>query len=43
MSGVQQGQGQPLNLLITLSPNFPTSHSLTLTAVCAVAPSCCSQ
>ena len=42
-SGVQEGQGRPQDLLITLSPNFPSSHSLPLTAVCAVAPSCCSQ
>ena len=43
MSGVQEGQGRPLNLLITLSPNFPSRHSLTLTALCALAQSCCSQ
>ena len=43
MSGVQEGQGRPQNLLITLSPNFPSSHSPTLTAVCAVAPSCRSR
>ena len=34
MSGVQESQGRPLNLLITLSPSFPSSHSLTLKAVC---------
>ena len=43
MSGVQEGQGQPLNLLITLSPNFPSRRSLTQTALCALAQSCCNQ
>ena len=32
--GGQEGQGRPLNPLITMLPNFPSSHSLTLTAVC---------
>ena len=43
MSGVQEGKGRPLNQLITLSSNLPSSHSLTLPAVCSVVPSCCSQ
>ena len=43
MSGVQEGQGRPLNLLITLSPNFPSSHSVTLTAARAMALSRCNQ
>ena len=43
MSGGAGGQGWPLNQLITLSPNFPSRHSLTLSAVYYVAPSCCSQ
>ena len=51
VSGVQEGQEWPLNLLITLSPNFLSSHSVTLTAACAVrgtllrqrTPPCCSQ
>ena len=34
---MQEGQEQPLNLLITLSPNSPSSHSHTLMAVCAMA------
>ena len=33
MSGVQEGKGFPLNQLITLSLNFSSSHSLTLSAV----------
>ena len=40
---MKEGQERSLNLLITLSANFPFSHSLTLMAVCAVAQSCCSQ
>ena len=43
MSGVQEGQGRPPNPLSILSPSIPSSHSLTLTAVCAAAPSFCGQ
>ena len=43
MSWVQEGQERTLNLLITLSPNFPSSQSLTLATVRAVAPYRCSQ
>ena len=43
MCGVWEGQGRTLNLLITLSPDLPPSHSITLAAVCAVAPSCRGQ
>ena len=43
MSGVQEGEGRSLNLLITLSPDFPSNHSLTLKAACAMAPYRCNQ
>ena len=43
MSGVQEGQERPLNLLITLPPNSPSSHSSTLTAVCVMVLSRCNQ
>ena len=40
---LQERQRRLLNLLITLSPTFHSSRSPILTAVCAAAPSCCSQ
>ena len=43
MSGVREGQERPLNQLITLSLNSPSSHSLTLMAVCAIALSRCNE